>query len=206
MTPGETRRSHPLPHQGYPLHSVPVSSKALTRYASNIVAEPSIRFSRDTWWESLLHTYNLCGHGDAAAATSWTPGRQEAVMEIAQDVYSFFRIASFSLHFINVPLFFDMFHHADHRAMVQPALVLGILAYSKLLQSNRDVGNDPRERARREELWRRSSMLRDLAQAAFDASYNAGWIDVALAQAAYVSGSSRDGLMKGLIIPLLCDL
>ncbi|KAG9005214.1 hypothetical protein FRB94_001762 [Tulasnella sp. JGI-2019a] len=151
------------------------------RYA-DIAQEPSLRLSRDTWWDYLLHTYN------SYPSNSEAYSRHEAAVEIAQDVRSFFRVASIWLHFINVPVFFDMFYHAEYRASLQPALVLSIVAFSKLMQSHRDTARDRRSLSERERAWRQSVMLRDLAQASFEASCNAGWIDTPLAQAAFILG------------------
>ncbi|KAG8889886.1 hypothetical protein FRB98_002240 [Tulasnella sp. 332] len=148
-----------------------------TPFAEDIAPEPSLRFSRATWWDCLLQTYDI--HQYDPDPTS----RQSSALEISRDVFKFFKVASYWLSFIHVPLFFDMFHHPEYRTSIQPALILAILSYSKLLQSTRE---NPDE-AERERMWQQSVNLRDLAQASFDASYNAGWIDLQLAQAAWVS-------------------
>jgi len=62
---------------------------------------------------------------------------------------------------------------------MQPSLVLAGLALSTFMASSEiNRGNTGRMRS----LW-----LRDMAQAALDASFNAQWIEPALAQAAWVS-------------------
>ncbi|KAG8884786.1 hypothetical protein FRB97_003307 [Tulasnella sp. 331] len=142
--------------------------------------EPSLHLSRDTWWDYLLHTYNIHRPGSVLL------DRYQAALEVSQDVRAFFRIATLWLHFVNVPLFFDRFFHTEHRAALQPALVLSIVAYTKLLQSNQDTMVDQRSLDERNRAWKESVMLRDLAQGSFEASYNAGWIDIPLAQAAYI--------------------
>ncbi|KAG8884785.1 hypothetical protein FRB97_003306 [Tulasnella sp. 331] len=147
-----------------------------TPFAEDIAPEPSLRFSRATWWDCLLQTYDI--HQYDPDPTS----RQSSALEISRDVFKFFKVASYWLSFIHVPLFFDMFHHPEYRTSIQPALILAILSYSKLLQSTRE---NPDE-AERERMWQQSVNLRDLAQASFDASYNAGWIDLQLAQAAWI--------------------
>lgn len=155
---------------------------------NDIIREPSLSFSRATWWDCLLQTYTIRINpspwpSEAAVASR----RQEAAQEISQDVRSFFKLATIWLHFVNVPLFFDMFHHPEFRASIQPALILAVLAYSKLLQSNRYKVRGDRDAEQRDRMWEQSVLLRGLAQSAFDASYNAGWIDLQLAQAAWVS-------------------
>lgn len=62
---------------------------------------------------------------------------------------------------------------------MQPALVLSALAMSVLIQSSEaELGMEGR---------RRAMILKDAAQASFAASFDAGWIDSTLAQAAWVS-------------------
>ncbi|KAG9027376.1 hypothetical protein FRB95_007808 [Tulasnella sp. JGI-2019a] len=149
--------------------------------ATEITHSPTLHFSRATWWDYLTDTYTL---RSTNASVPPYISRHDVVQEISRDVCGFFKSSPVWLAFINVPLFFDMFHHTELRSTIQPSLVFSILAHSKLLQSERDTKRkDPGERER---LWRQSVALRDLAQASFDASYNAGWIDLPLAQAAWI--------------------
>ncbi|KAG9007583.1 hypothetical protein FRB93_007619 [Tulasnella sp. JGI-2019a] len=150
-------------------------------YPTNIAQEPSLNFCRATWWDYLLQTYNT--RSSPLGSVAVTRNLQDSSNEISQDVCRFFKLASIYLHFINAPRFFDMFHHAELRGSIQPALILSILAQSKLLEFYIRDGKCDEEGER---LWGQSIMLRDLAQAAFDASYNAGWIDLPLAQAAWI--------------------
>lgn len=61
---------------------------------------------------------------------------------------------------------------------MQPSLVLSALALSTFFQSSEsDQGKFGRDRALR---------FRDEAQGALEASFNAGWVDETLAQAAWV--------------------
>ncbi|KAG8852249.1 hypothetical protein FRB96_008895 [Tulasnella sp. 330] len=148
--------------------------------STDIAHAPTLRFSRATWWDCLLGTYS-----------AWPDARltmmphHAVTAEISRDVYVFFQAAPTLLSFLHVPLFFDNFCHPERRSDVQPALVLSILAYAKMVQSNHDSKRDqsPEERER---TWRKSVVLRDLAQASFEASYNAGWMDLPLAQAAFI--------------------
>ncbi|KAG9005215.1 hypothetical protein FRB94_001763 [Tulasnella sp. JGI-2019a] len=165
-----------LPHRQQPWVTT-------TNEPYGIIREPSLTFSRATWWDCLLQTYTVRPSVRSDFSLS---SRHDTARDISQDVCTFFRHATIWLHFINVPLFFDMFHHPEYRSSIQPAFVLGILAYSKMLQSNRYGIKDARDAELRDEMWRQSVVLRDLAQAAFDASYNAGWIDLPLAQASWI--------------------
>ncbi|KAG8993319.1 hypothetical protein FRB94_001764 [Tulasnella sp. JGI-2019a] len=147
----------------------------------DITHAPSLNFSRATWWDCLLNTYSILPN-----ASYTVNSRQDAALEISQDVCGFFKLAPIWLSFINVPLFFDMFHHTELRSAIQPSLILGILAYAKLLQSDRDMTDLNRTPEERDRVWRQSVILRDLAQASFEASYTAGWLDMPLAQAAWI--------------------
>ncbi|KAG9007525.1 hypothetical protein FRB94_014294 [Tulasnella sp. JGI-2019a] len=164
---------------------------------NSIIREPSLHFSCDTWWDTVLYIYgtdqtSISTSSDSSQLLPWPSSRYDAAVEISNDVYSFFKVASNWLSFINVPLFLGQFHHTDYRTMMQPALVLGILAYFKFLQSSQGAKRNGEGAAgtvmldETEKMWRKSVMLRELAQAAFDASYNAGWIDTPLAQAAWI--------------------
>ncbi|KAG8920018.1 hypothetical protein FRC00_010585, partial [Tulasnella sp. 408] len=134
-------------------------------HASSIAREPSLRFSQATWWDAVLSLYD-------------SGNRQRAAHAVQTDLQNLFRMSSSWFSFINVPLFFSLFCHPEHRTLMQPSLVLGCLAYSSFMLGSEAEGGA---------LQRRKSMqLRELAQAAFEASYNAGWIDVPLAQAAWV--------------------
>ncbi|KAG9021991.1 hypothetical protein FRB95_001010 [Tulasnella sp. JGI-2019a] len=158
-----------------------ILERARTQTTTEITHAPTLHFSRATWWDYLTSTYTL--RSTDASAPAYI-SRHDIALEISRDVCRFFKSAPIWLSFINVPLFFDMFHHTELRSAIQPSLVLSILAYSKLLQSEQDTKKrDPGERER---LWRQSVALKDLAQASFEASYNAGWIDLPLAQAAWV--------------------
>ncbi|KAG8878923.1 hypothetical protein FRB97_002112, partial [Tulasnella sp. 331] len=147
-----------------------------------IIHAPSLHFSRATWWDCLLNTYSIF----PCTIESGIP-RRSATLVISQDVYTFFQAAPLWLSCMNVPRFFDTFYHTGLRTSIQPALVLSILAYSKFIQSNRDVASSEHVVVgEREQAWKQSVILRELAQASFEASYNAGWIDLPLAQAAWI--------------------
>ncbi|KAG8854816.1 hypothetical protein FRB96_007345 [Tulasnella sp. 330] len=165
----------------------PLGKKDPTPPNANIGHEPSLQFSRATWWDCLLNAYTP----PPSTASYATTARHDAASEISRDVFLFFKAAPLWLSFLNVPLFFDVFYHPELRAAVQPALVLSILAYSKFLQSHSDPtwGYDPEER---QKAWRQSVALRDIAQASFEASYNAGWVDLPLAQAAWLKSISLE--------------
>lgn len=168
-------------------------------HAYNFIHSPSLDFVRKTWWDSLIDTYYaepFCAPSVAArnremyglSLTLSSPfpqgtvpnaaTRTEVAHLILKDVQFLIRNSNYWFAFMNVPLFFSTFCNAADRETMQPALILAILMMSNFLRSSdADMGTEGRERT----LW-----LREKAQAALEASVNAGWIDSALAQAAWV--------------------
>ena len=132
---------------------------------TSIAREPSLRFSQETWWDAVLDIYD----GNS---------RERAISAVNSDVMVFFRYSSTWMSCINLQLFFNMFHHPEYRGWMQPSLVLSLLAYSAFIQGSEIEGGEAQRR--------KGSQLRQVAQSAFDASYNAGWLDVQLAQASWV--------------------
>ncbi|KAF8582821.1 hypothetical protein K439DRAFT_1350360 [Ramaria rubella] len=133
-----------------------------------IGGEPSLDFSRKTWWDSLLATY--------------TPGSDRVIAYVFSDLDSFaihsFKSSNYFLSFFNVPLFFSVFCNPVERDKMQPSLVLAGLAMATFMRSSElNGGSAGRLRA----MW-----LRDAAQSALEASFNAQWIEPTLAQAAWL--------------------
>ncbi|KAG9008238.1 hypothetical protein FRB94_013598 [Tulasnella sp. JGI-2019a] len=151
---------------------------------TDITHEPSLKFSRATWWDHLLGTYIIRPNSLRSAMAR---GQRGSIHEISTDIRRFFKVAGYKLLFLNVPLFFDVFYHAELRPSIQPSLILSILAASKLMELYLYVmQGGSHDDAEGQRLWRQSTVLKDLGQAAFEASYNAGWIDLPLAQAAWI--------------------
>ncbi|KAF9519724.1 hypothetical protein BS47DRAFT_1312356 [Hydnum rufescens UP504] len=135
---------------------------ALAAHSYEMLNQPSVEFTRQTWWQSLTRYYG----GPRAHATR----------RITEDLSHLFRVSNYFLSFINVPLFFSTLHHPGQREHVQPSLVLAMLALSTLIQSG-DLGLGQKAILRALE-------LRDLAQSHFDMSLSSGWVSPGLAQAA----------------------
>jgi len=105
--------------------------------------------------------------------------RESAARGITSDLRFLFRTSDYWLSFFHIPSFFATFFDPSRRERFQPSLVLALLTISTFWRSSElGYGNQGRERALR---------FRDEAQAALEASFNAGWIDETLAQAAWVS-------------------
>ncbi|KAI0367720.1 hypothetical protein BV20DRAFT_981229 [Pilatotrama ljubarskyi] len=146
---------------------------------SAIANEPSVQFTRETWWDALLALYAapdlappLDGGGLSLHARTRTSER------IAADLRFLFRASVHWMSFVNVPRFFAALFNPLARQTLQPSLVLAALGLATFWQSSElELGRPGRAKALR---------LVDRAHAAFDASVNAGWIDIGLVQAAWM--------------------
>ncbi|OAX40959.1 hypothetical protein K503DRAFT_562213 [Rhizopogon vinicolor AM-OR11-026] len=140
-----------------------------------IAPEPSLDFTRKTWWDSLLAMYT--------SSSSYLPSitlaqRQHAMNLVTADIRFLLRGSNYWFSFINVPQFLGRYHDPIRRERMQPALLPAALAIATLFQSSEaGYGKEGRDRAVR---------LRDVAQGHLEASLNARWIDDSLAQAAWL--------------------
>jgi len=116
----------------------------------SIIREPSLRFSRDMWWDTLISFYG--------------PSRPVATQNVYDDLDHIFRISSVHFAFIHLPLFYSCIQKTEGRTQMQPALILSLLALATLLRSSElGLGMPGRLRA---------LSLLEQAQSAFAASYN----------------------------------
>ncbi|KAL1745128.1 hypothetical protein HDZ31DRAFT_37102 [Schizophyllum fasciatum] len=141
------------------------------------LVQPSMQFSRSTWWDNLLSMYS-------APAANYMPHisahqREWAAQQITSDLRFMFRVSNYWFAFFHLPTFFATFHNAYRRDNMQPGLIYGALAISIFFRSSQLEGKEiGRERALR---------FRDMAQGYIDASYNTQSIDLELAQAAWLA-------------------
>ncbi|TFK52485.1 hypothetical protein OE88DRAFT_1795692 [Heliocybe sulcata] len=144
-----------------------------------IVAEPSLCFTRKTWWDSLLTFYSDIDYGSGIRSLALTASQRESGMRrITSDLRTLFRTSNYWFSFFNVPRFLNDFFDTRRRETMQPSLVLAALAVATFLHSSElDQAEAGRTRAMR---------LRDEAQACLEASLNGQWIDSSLAQAAWL--------------------
>ncbi|PCH40106.1 hypothetical protein WOLCODRAFT_98280 [Wolfiporia cocos MD-104 SS10] len=144
-------------------------------------AEPSSRYTRETWWDTLLNTYSAMQEPLSQSYGPPTPGVREATSQhIHSDLRFLFRATSHWLSFIHIQRLLRRLRDPVARTSLQPSFVLGALAVSTFLQSSESengAGAPGRERALR---------LRDEAQSAFDASLSSRWIDSNLVQASWL--------------------
>ncbi|KDR82669.1 hypothetical protein GALMADRAFT_275797 [Galerina marginata CBS 339.88] len=169
----------PYPQNISPGYITELDEKGDERQGSNtpeIGGEPSLNFSRKIWWDSLLSLYISPTSTRIHAPT--VPQRESAAQGITADLRFLFRASNYWFSFFHIPSFFGNFFDSTKRERIQPSLILALLAMSTFWQSSEiGYGKQGRERALR---------FRDEAQAAMDASFNAGWIDETLAQAAWL--------------------
>ncbi|KAJ3785251.1 hypothetical protein GGU10DRAFT_269626 [Lentinula aff. detonsa] len=139
----------------------------------DISNEPSLKFSRKIWYEALCSIYA------SIDTRKLTYTNREAISRsISRDLRFLFRASNYWFSFFHVPTFFGQFFDTIKRENMQPSLVLAALALSVFWQSSEiEEGEKGRIRALR---------LREEAQSALEASFNAGFIDETLAQAAWL--------------------
>lgn len=149
------------------------TSKTLDE-SPNITPEPSLDFTRKTWWDSLLAMYTSSSYLPSLTATQ----RRHAMDSVTVDIQFLLRGSNYWFTFINVPQFLGRYFDPVKRERMQPALLPAALAIAAFFQSSEaGSGREGRHRAVR---------LRDIAQGYLEASVNARWIDDSLAQAAWL--------------------
>ncbi|KAG6903252.1 hypothetical protein C0995_000147 [Termitomyces sp. Mi166 len=169
-----------------PLHNHGISSNAYITSLdesnseedeySGVSCEPSANFTRKIWWESLLSLYISPDPSHRQNLT--VAERASAAQGITSDIRFLFNTSNYWFSFFHIPTFNSNYLDPVRRERMQPSLVLALLAMSIFWQSSEvGLGQLGRERALR---------FRDEAQSALDASFNAGWIDETLAQAAWL--------------------
>jgi hypothetical protein len=144
---------------------------------TDIVAEPSLDFTRKTWWDSLLSLY--ASPFSRSLVVLAQSERESAAREIKLDLQWLFRISNYWFSFFHFPTFFSTFDDPVRRAEMQPSLVLSLLAVSTFWKSSDFFGKGQEGR-------KRAMRFRDVAQGLLEASFNARWLDESLAQAAWV--------------------
>lgn len=141
-----------------------------------VSSQPSAIFTRQIWWESLLSFY-ISPDSDRRQNLT-VAERASAAKGITSDIRFLFNTSNYWFSFFHLPTFSSNYFDPVRRERMQPSLVLALLAMSTFWQSSEaGLGELGRERSLR---------FRDEAQSALDASFNAGWIDETLAQAAWV--------------------
>ena len=143
--------------------------------------QPSIQFARDTWWDALLGFYTDTGEdpsGGMRVISLTQEQRNTAMKSIVSDLRAFLHAAPCWLSFLHIPRFFNTLFSPVRRNSMQPSLLLSALALGTLAQSS-EVEGGYKGRLR-------SLKLLDMAHSALEGSLSTGWVDIGLAQAAFV--------------------
>lgn len=143
----------------------------------DITPDPSLQFSRDTWFDHILDLYDVTMSVSCSPSLGLTQ-YDGGFSKITDDVRFVFRFSPYWFSFLNVPRFYNNFMDPYRRSRMQPSLLLALLAVSKCLQS---AGEESPA-----EVLRVALLLRDEAQGYLEASLHARAIDVELAEAAWV--------------------
>lgn len=145
-----------------------------------IGAEPSLQFSRDTWWDALIYLYSSHSDPRQPRDTLISPAmRGASSQQIMNDIQFLFRASNFWFSFFNISRFFSRLSNPTNRRGLQPSLVLAGLAVANFIRSS-EQENGAKGRA-----W--AMRLRDEAQGALEASLNTRWLDETLVQSSWVS-------------------
>ncbi|KII90502.1 hypothetical protein PLICRDRAFT_39063 [Plicaturopsis crispa FD-325 SS-3] len=142
----------------------------------DITVSPTLDYSRKTWWDALLCLYT--SHSTPHRVHLTTSQRANATRGVTNDLRHLFHCSNPWFSFFHIPSFFNAFLNPDQRVGMQPSLVYALLAISTLFQSS--------EAGRGEDGRARAVKFANEAQASLEASYNAGWFDETLAQAAWL--------------------
>ncbi|KAI0086526.1 hypothetical protein BDY19DRAFT_348662 [Irpex rosettiformis] len=159
---------------------------AVSERRPEIGAEPSVRFAREIWWDTLIGLYYSRTQSQSPGVQlalnlnqPLSPGLRESLgQQITADLKFLFRASNYWFSFVNVPRFFSRLLDPAQRSSLQPSLILAALACANLIRSSeQEDGKDGRD-------W--ALTLLSLAQAALEASTNSRWIDETLVQASWM--------------------
>jgi hypothetical protein len=145
---------------------------------SDITPDPSVQFSRETWFDHVRDLYAVSTQVLDDSSYSGLTRRNSSISQIIEDVRFIFKSSYHWLSFLNVPRFYNNFMDPIRRGRMQPSLLLSLLAVSKCLQGAGRLcpeGN-----------YNVAMMLRDEAQGYLEASLLSRAVDAELAQAAWV--------------------
>ncbi|KAI9060849.1 hypothetical protein FKP32DRAFT_1687389 [Trametes sanguinea] len=166
-------RQIPFPPSNAPERDVELGSRR------ELTPEPSSQFTRETWWDSLLVMYASEDIGQSLHAISLTADqRLMYTQRIFVDVRALFHTSVYWASFIHLPRLFEALIDPVRRSFIQPSLLLAMLAMGTFVQSS-NLGLGARGR-------KRALKLVEQAHAALQASLSSHWVDIGLAQAAWV--------------------
>ncbi|KAI0822889.1 hypothetical protein BC628DRAFT_1326213 [Trametes gibbosa] len=143
-----------------------------------ISVEPSVAFTRETWWDALLAVYATPLDRPDLVPRMTFDLRNATMKGIATDLRFLFHTSIHWFSFIHIPRFFASLFNPSARNTLQPSLILAALALATFSRSSElELGAQGRAKALR---------LIDQAHATFNASVTSGWVDIGLVQAAWM--------------------
>ncbi|KAI0643017.1 hypothetical protein C8Q79DRAFT_981220 [Trametes meyenii] len=147
--------------------------------AEPLTSAPSLQFTRETWWDSLLMLYASEDAGHALRPIPLTAEQRTSLTQrVFVDIRSLFRTSIYWGSFLHLPRFFETLLDPIRRMTLQPSLIMSMLAVGTFVQSSElRLGVRGRKRALR---------LVDQAHSALQASLSSNWVDVGLIQAAWL--------------------
>jgi hypothetical protein len=145
---------------------------------SDITPDPSVQFSRETWFDHVRDLYAVSTQVSGDSSYLGLVQRDSSINQIIEDVRFVFKSSYHWFSFLNVPRFYNNFMDPIRRGRMQPSLLLSLLAISKCLQGAGQLCP--------EGSYEVALLLRDEAQGYLEASLQSRAIDVELAQAAWV--------------------
>jgi len=162
---------------------IPDACTALARHKlqlelSDITPDPSVQFSRETWFDYIRDLYAVSMPFSYDSQSLELTQYDDGISKIVEDVRFILKSSIHWFSFLNVPRFYNNLLDPYRRSRMQPSLLLALLAVSKCLQS-------PAQKSPAES-HRLAMLLRDEAQGYLEASLHSRAIDVELAQAAWV--------------------
>ncbi|KAJ4491023.1 hypothetical protein J3R30DRAFT_3277042 [Lentinula aciculospora] len=127
-------------------------------------SSPTMESAQHDWWTRFLTTHSS--------------DQKTRIEDIAGNAEYLFSDTGHWISFLNLDYFVETLWHAENRYTIRPPLILSILAMATLMKSSQaEYGIKGREQA---------LMYRDSARSALDSSWNSGWVDPMLAEAALI--------------------
>ncbi|KAI0718231.1 hypothetical protein C8T65DRAFT_95798 [Cerioporus squamosus] len=147
-------------------------------HTDELISEPSMQFTRETWWDALVTSYA----SEDSGVELWNvvlsaEQRRATTQQIFRDLRALFRASIYWASFVHLPRFFETLLDPARRTSIQPGLLLSMLAIGAHVQSS-ELRQGERGR-------KRASKLLEKAHAALQASLSSNWVDVGLVQAAW---------------------
>ena len=105
---------------------------------SDITPDPSVQFSRETWFEHVRDLYAISMQAPNDSSSLGLAQRDSSTNQIIEDVRFIFKSSYHWFSFLNVPRFYNNFMDPIRRGRMQPSLLLSLLAVSRAFSKAQD--------------------------------------------------------------------